>query len=282
MTAPATPKKGPAKRSALDPDELAALEEQRDFLLRSIEDLDREHDAGDLEDDDHRTLKDDYTARAADVLRAIEEQRTAFDAARSSRSRGRTLAWVAAVVLFAVVSGVVVASALGSRKAGESSSGGISVAQTGTQRANACIPKMQTDPQAASDCFEKILAEDPANVVALTWSAWQLSLSADNFDEVERRTAKALAAVRLDAAVESDARYSYARAFRAIVAYRNGRYEDAATYLQEFKDNDPASDAAAIMDQMDLEAKLAKALAGPANATTSTPGAMPTTTAPAG
>lgn len=278
MTAPAAPKKSRVKPAALDPDELAALEEQRDFLLRSLADLDREHDAGDLEDDDYQTLKDDYTARAADVLRAIEERRAAFDQARPPRSPARTLAWVAAVVLFAIVSGVVVASALGSRKAGESSSGGISVAQTGTQRANACIPKMQTDPQAASDCFEKILAKDPANVVALTWSAWQLSLSADNFSEVEKRTAKALAAVRLEAAVESDPRYSYARAFRAIVAYRNGRYDDASTYLQEFKDNNPAADAAAIIDQMGLEANLAKALADPANATTTTLASGSTTT----
>lgn len=61
----------PSKRSAapkLDPDVLAALEEQRDFLLRSLTDLDREHDAGDLDDHDHAELRDDYTARAAEVI----------------------------------------------------------------------------------------------------------------------------------------------------------------------------------------------------------------------
>jgi tetratricopeptide (TPR) repeat protein len=256
----------------LDPDQLAALEEQRDFLLRSLADLDREHDAGDLEDDDYRTLKDDYTARAADVLRAIDEQRTAFDQAKAPRRPGRIVAWTVAVGVFAVISGVVVAGALGSRKAGESSSGGISVAQTSTQKANECIPKMQTDPQGASDCFEAILQKDPENVVALTWSAWQLSLSADNFEPVEARTAKALAAVRLDDAVKSDPKYSYARAFRAIVAYRNGRYEDAKQYLQDFKDHDPAADAAAIIQQMDLEANLTKALADGGTTTTTTTG----------
>ena len=270
MTAPADPKKRVSKRAVLDPDELAALEEQRDFLLRSLADLDREHDAGDLEDDDYQTLKDDYTARAADVLRAIDQQRAAFDDARRPRSLGRTVAWASAVLVFAVVSGVVVAGALGARKAGETSSGGVTVEQTGTQKANACIPKMQTDPQGASDCFEGILKDDPKNVVALTWSAWQLSLSADNFDDVDAATAKALAAVRLNTAVESDPNYSYARAFRAIVAYRNGRYDDAARYLQDFKDHDPASDAAAIIDQMDLEANLAKAQAGGAAVTSTT------------
>ena len=56
----------------LDPDALVALEEQRDFLLRSIEDLDRELAAGDLDADDHRTLRDDYTARAAALIRSID------------------------------------------------------------------------------------------------------------------------------------------------------------------------------------------------------------------
>jgi tetratricopeptide (TPR) repeat protein len=281
VTAPAAPKKRSSKRAALDPDELAALEEQRDFLLRSLADLDREHDAGDLEDDDYRTLRDDYTARAADVLRALDEQRAAFADARQSRSTARVVAWVVGIAVFAIVSGITVASAMGSRKAGESSSGGVSVAQTSTQKANECIPKMQTDPQAASDCFEEIIQKDPNNVVALTWSAWQLSRSADSFeDELDQRTAKALAAIRLDTAVKSDPNYSYARAFRAIVAYRNGRYQEAETYLQEFKDNDPAADAVAIMDQMDFEANLAKALADPTNATTTTTPNATTTTTP--
>ena len=38
----------------LDPDELALLEEERDHLLASIDDLEREHDAGDLDDEDYR------------------------------------------------------------------------------------------------------------------------------------------------------------------------------------------------------------------------------------
>src|SRR5437773_2437915 len=58
-------------KAAIDLDALAGLEEQRRFLLQSIRDLDREHAAGDLDEEDYRTLKDDYTARAAAVLRAL-------------------------------------------------------------------------------------------------------------------------------------------------------------------------------------------------------------------
>ncbi|MBO0694381.1 MAG: hypothetical protein J2P58_15860, partial [Acidimicrobiaceae bacterium] len=47
------------------------LLEERDFLLRSLADLDAEHDAHDIDDVDYRTLKDEYTSRAAAVLRAL-------------------------------------------------------------------------------------------------------------------------------------------------------------------------------------------------------------------
>jgi tetratricopeptide (TPR) repeat protein len=131
---------------------------------------------------------------------------------------------------------------------------------------------MGTDPQGASDCFEKVLAKDKQNAVALTWSAWQLSLSAPNFPEPDRSTAQALAAYRLEQAVESQPSYSYARAFRAVVAYRNGRYDDAEKFLQEFEANDPSADAAQVIKQMDLEAKIAEAKAGGTTTTVASPG----------
>lgn len=50
---------------------MSALEEDRNFLLRSLEDLEREREAGDLDEADYAALRDDYTARAAAVLRAL-------------------------------------------------------------------------------------------------------------------------------------------------------------------------------------------------------------------
>ena len=43
----------------IDPDAVAALEEERDLLARSLRDLDAEHTAGDLSDGDYATLRDD-------------------------------------------------------------------------------------------------------------------------------------------------------------------------------------------------------------------------------
>lgn len=258
----------------LDPDARAGLEEQRAFLLRSLADLEREHDAGDLSDDDYQTLRDDYTARTAEVLRALERHTEAFAAVPRPRNRVRTAAIAVGVVAFAGLAGVMVAGALGARQAGDSASGGITVEKTTSQRANECSAKITTAPTEAFTCFEDILKEDPKNPVALTWSAWQLSLTSDQVEGADRTRLQALAAVRLDSAVESDPSYSYARAFRAVVAYRNGRFADAKRYLAEFEANDPSSDAAQIIKQMDLAAKIDDALAtqgpGPTASSTTT------------
>ncbi len=62
----------PGGRSAA----VADLEGQREFFLRSLRDLEAEHAAGDIDDVDYRALRDDYTSRAAEVLRRLGDLRT--------------------------------------------------------------------------------------------------------------------------------------------------------------------------------------------------------------
>ena len=49
-----------------------ALRDELDFLLASIDDLERERSAGDVDADDHRRLLDGYTARAARISRLLD------------------------------------------------------------------------------------------------------------------------------------------------------------------------------------------------------------------
>ena len=77
-----------ATDTRLDLDELARLEEERAFLLKSLDDLERERDAGDIDERDYETLKDDYTRRAVTVLRAIEAGKAKFAPPRRG-ARGR-------------------------------------------------------------------------------------------------------------------------------------------------------------------------------------------------
>ena len=50
-----------------------ALEAERDFLLRSLDDLEAEREAGNIDDGTYQTLHDDYTARAAAAIRSLED-----------------------------------------------------------------------------------------------------------------------------------------------------------------------------------------------------------------
>ena len=49
------------------------LEQERDFLLRSLDDLELEHESGGIDDESYAELHDDYTARAAAAIRALRD-----------------------------------------------------------------------------------------------------------------------------------------------------------------------------------------------------------------
>ena len=70
----------------MNPDQLAELEDERRFLLRSLRDLDAELAAGDVDRVDYETLRDGYTKRAADVLRGIEDGKAALPVAAPAAS----------------------------------------------------------------------------------------------------------------------------------------------------------------------------------------------------
>jgi hypothetical protein len=255
-----------SRRKGLDPDTLAALEDQREFLLRSLEDLEREHDAGDLDDDDYETLRDDYTGRAAEVLKAIDAQRDAMAAARRPRDRRRTALVLVGVLVFAVAAGALVAASLGARGEGDTASGGIGVRESPSQRAQQCqtlIDQTGQSPSEALSCFRSVLDDDARNVVAMTWSAWQLELTLPRLDPSSPEAAATAVSVEqlLDQAIELNPGYSYARAFRAVVAYRHGDPEAAKAFLAEFEANDPSSDAKAAIGQLGLAASIDQALA---------------------
>jgi hypothetical protein len=61
-----------------------ALEDERDFCLRSLRDLDAEWAAGDIDPADYRALKDAYTARAAAALHALDTRPASTAAANGA------------------------------------------------------------------------------------------------------------------------------------------------------------------------------------------------------
>ena len=57
----------------LDPEEQSRLEQERDFLLQSLDDLELEHESGGIDDESYAQLHDDYTARAAAAIRTLRD-----------------------------------------------------------------------------------------------------------------------------------------------------------------------------------------------------------------
>jgi cytochrome c-type biogenesis protein CcmH/NrfG len=99
------------------------LEAERDFLLQSLDDLETERESGGIDDESYAQLHDDYTARAAATIRALRDGVDARPAPPKRVATKRRVAVIAAVVVFALVAGAALASALGARLPGQTSSG---------------------------------------------------------------------------------------------------------------------------------------------------------------
>jgi tetratricopeptide (TPR) repeat protein len=170
------------------------LEVERDFLLRSLQDLDEEHSSGDVSDEDYDRLHDSYTARAAEVLRAIgatepdgsldEDGATgtseglnevAGERTRKPVTRNRALLIGGVVSLLAGIAVAIVLSNTSSRLPGETATGGVSLSTQQTlQRELAQGETLEEEGQysEALQVFQKVISQDPANGVALSEAGW--------------------------------------------------------------------------------------------------------------
>jgi tetratricopeptide (TPR) repeat protein len=152
----------------VNPDELAELEEQRRFLLRSLDDLDRELAAGDIDALDATTLRDDYTHRLAEVQRAIEGGRALVAEQVPPRRFGRRVVAVVVVAALAGGAGLVVANAAGSRKPGDTVTGNITERNFDGLLTQAARDAQDGKFADALENYDTVLDQDPDNVEALS------------------------------------------------------------------------------------------------------------------
>jgi len=231
--------------TAVDLDALADLEEQRRFLLQSLKDLDREREAGDIDDADYRTLKDDYTARAAAVLHAIDERKVGLAQRQRGVRRRRSTKWtalvIAAVVAVAVGGGVLVASSSGERVPGQTATGNVP-SNVSDQLAAAQQDIAQGKAVDALKLYDQVLKQDPNNAQALTFRGWILE-SANLHDEALQSLDKALAA---------DPTFAMAHYFKGAVLFQGKN--DPAGAVKEFEaflaSNPPADAAKTAQDAL--------------------------------
>ena len=184
----------PAAVSAHRTGELERLKDERDFLLASIEDLEREHGAGDVDEADYVALRQDYVARAAAALRRIEALEAAAPVAPAAPRGGRMAGFraflgrkatrrvlgVLGICCVLGLVGIVAARFAGIRLPGETATGSTSLpaatqARQDLGEANAAAAK--GDLLAALNLDDEAIALSPKDPAALSDRAWLLRMS---------------------------------------------------------------------------------------------------------
>lgn len=210
--------------------EFDSLSDERDFLLRSLDDLEAEYAAGDVDETDYIELRDGYTARAAAVIRAINADGSTARRRASLDGRRRLGVIIATLALAAGLSWAVAASS-GQRLAGQQITGLDPRDDVSILLAEARSGSM-ADPAGSADLYAAVLEVDPTNVEALTYRGWTLALSARQESDVDVAGTRLAEAVdSLVAAVRADPTYADPLCFLGIIQYRFVGDAESATPL---------------------------------------------------
>lgn len=244
-------------------DRLAELEEERRYLLRSLKDLEREREAGDVDDADYATLKDGYTVRAAAVLRQIEDGRRAL-APKRSRDWKRILAVVVAAAVSAVGIGFALASAFGERGANEEITGLSPGDSTRTKLASARAALGRGEFARANELFVQVDREElergTDNAEARAYVGWTFALLARQSSEGEEVIDERLdlALLALDQAIEMEPTYADPYCFVAIIEFNfRGDADAALPYVERCEARNPPQDIAGLIESFAAEIRAA-------------------------
>lgn len=232
----------------MTPQQRADLEEERDFLLRSLDDLERERAAGDVEPEDYESLKDSYTSRAADVLRRLSAPDAPVATPRR-RNRAALVAWVAGIVAVAVLAGWLVARSSGERRPGQVASGNIESDSVSGLLAQARGQLNPVEPGPAIDLYGQVLELEPDNVEALTYLGWLSVLSsgqATDVDEAGRLFETGL--ILLRQATTVDDTYADPHCFLGIAFSRIDDPEAAESEFERCLDLDPPAEVRGMVE----------------------------------
>jgi tetratricopeptide (TPR) repeat protein len=244
-------------------DRLAELEEERRYLLRSLKDLEREWEAGDVDEDDYHTLKDGYTVRAASVLRQIDDGRRALSPKRR-RDWKRTAAVVVAAVACSAGIGFALASAFGERGANDEITGLNPADSVRAQLAGARAALTRGEFDRANQLFLQVdraeLDRGSENAEARAYLGWTLALvarqsSSELAVDDERLD---LALLALNQAIDMEPTYADPYCFAAIIEFNfRGDADAALPYVEQCEANNPPADIAGLIESFGAEIRAA-------------------------
>ena len=218
---------------------------ERDFLERSLADLELERAAGDLSDEDYADLKARYESKLAATATPTGAGTVTLESRDRDQKRGsgrRSLVVTLVVVLVVGVGGgLAVARWSGARQPGDNISGS-TVSNHGQDLAKAATLAGDGKILDALKIYDRVLKEDPKDVRALTYKGWLLRNVG-----VENGQTELAAQGReyLEQANDIDPKFSEAWFFRGIVYLRDDNDpERAAQALKLALANDPIPEVA--------------------------------------
>ena len=216
-------------------------DEQTEFLLKSLHELDQELEDGNLSSEDHEMLVRRYTRK----LGSVTESKNAFITGNRQK-RGfpmKALLWSLGVILLGLAAGITISQTSGNRSPGEGITGSIRKSVT-SQISDAQLLLGNPDRwEEAIEIFNDVIEMEPSNVEAITYRAWlKYQSGAEVGDQI-----KAWKEVLL-----LEPGYSDALVFLSISLSNEGRYEEASIYLDELRSSPVREEIAAIVQQRGL------------------------------
>jgi hypothetical protein len=240
-------------------DERWYLDDEREFLRRSLDDAAREHEVGDLSDEDYSVLM----ARDSSRLAAVEAELALLGPEPSERSepvpstdaepaattghsafpRWRKVGIAVSCLLIAAGVVILVVHFVQGRQPGQVSSGSITVSQA--QQIEQQLGQAQAlaaaggtvNQQKALALYNDVLGQDPSNPAALAgagWIMWNLGTNAHVSGFVEDGRAEVTRAVKV-----SPTYYQAHLYFGLILANQDHNNNAAVVQFAEFLADDP-------------------------------------------
>ena len=215
--------------------------ERKEFLLKSLQQLDQELESGNLSSDDHDMLVRRYTRELADI--AESEKAVSSGQPPKKGYRTKALLWSLGVVLLGVVAGITVSQTSGDRSEGESITGSIRKS-VNTQISEAQMLLGNRDRWGeAIEIFDQVLEVQPSNVEAITYRSWLNYQSGADAD---------IQIAAWEEVLVLEPSYPDALVFISIALSNEGRHSQAATYLDKLRSSPVREDILGIVQQRGL------------------------------
>jgi len=234
------------------------LEAERDFMLRSLADLDDERAAGNVDDGTFHVLHDDYTARAAAAIRSLDAGADLTPPEPPGASRVMRAVTIGGIVVFALAAAVLLTHAVGQRRSGQTITGNGQLGKGSTTTpdpgpALAAAVRDQPKSYAAHIAYARYLLPknqladaihefgaaarlDPSQPEPPTYAGWAGALLAQQVsDSKARRPLLEASLERINEVIKAHPQYPDAYALKGVILFKmQGDAKHAIPPFQQF------------------------------------------------